>query len=85
MIRVTIEMVTQGDDSRTRILAQGVIVNDQSGGTGPVGNYDFGLTKQIPKSGRDPGLWRTGKVKGFRRHEKNVWHLLKLCLEEATR
>lgn len=82
MIRITIEMVPQGDDDRAYVMAQGVIIN-QGSGTPTLGNYEYGLSKQTNVPGRDPGLTRTGKVTGFNRKSYNVWHLVKAVLEDA--
>lgn len=84
MIRVTVEMVPKGDDARARILAQGVIVNDGKG-TQTIGSYDYGITSQINVPGRDPGIWKQGKVRGFRRKRDNVWRLLALVLDDALK
>ena len=42
MIRITVELVPHGDESRARVLAHGIIAND---GTGTLerGNYNFVL------------------------------------------
>lgn len=78
MIRVTIELVPRGDESRTRVLAVGTIVNDGSG-TLQRGNYRFRLSQ----SGRVGAVSREGEVRNFPRRAKNVWHLLALVLNTA--
>jgi hypothetical protein len=82
MIRVTIEMVPQGDDERAFTMAQGVIINDGSE-TGAIGNYAYGLTRQTNIPGRDPGIGHKGEINDFPRARRNVWHLLKAVLEDA--
>lgn len=78
MIRVTVELVPRGDESRARILCRGLIVNDGSG-TLRTGNYRFSLSQQ----GRPNVQSREGEVKDFPRLSKNVWHLLRLVLNQA--
>lgn len=78
MIRVTVELVPHGDESRARILARGIIANDGSG-TLQRGNYRF----QLSQSRRLNVTARAGTVKGFPRLSKNVWHLLRLVLNSA--
>lgn len=78
MIRVTVELVPRGDESRALILARGVIANDGSG-TLRRGNYRFALSQQR----RLTVTARKGEVKDFPRLSKNVWHLLRLVLNQA--
>lgn len=78
MIRVTIELVPRGDETKTRILCRGIIANDGSG-TLRRGNYRFALSQQK----RLTATAREGEVKDFPRLSKNVWHLLKLVLNQA--
>lgn len=78
MIRITIEQVPRGDEKRARVLARGTIVNDGSG-TPRRGNYKFDLSR----SGRITVTSRRGEVKDSPRASKNVWHLLRLVLNEA--
>lgn len=82
MIRITIEMVPGGNDDHAYLMAQGVIINDGKGTAGR-GNYDYGLTRQTNIPGRDPGISREGKVVGFDRRSRNVWHLVKMVLDDA--
>lgn len=78
MIRVTVELVPHGDESRARVLARGTIAND---GTGTLrrGNYRYSLSQQ----GRLNTATREGAVTNFPRLSKNVWHLLALVLNTA--
>lgn len=78
MIRVTIEMVPRGDESKARIIAQGRIFNDGSG-TFQRGNYGYWLSQ----SRRLTVASREGSVRNFPRSAKNVWHLLALVLNTA--
>lgn len=78
MIRVTVELVPHGDESRARVLARGTMTND---GTGTLqrGNYRF----QLSQSGRPNATSRVGSVRDFPRRAKNVWWLLREVLNEA--
>jgi len=78
VIRVTVELVPHGDESRAKVLCQGMIANDGSG-TLRKGNYRFQLSQQ----GRLSATARKGEVKDFPRLSKNVWHLLRLVLNTA--
>ncbi len=82
MIRVTVELVPRGDESQARVLAQGVIVNDGTG-TLSTGAYTYGITAQTNVEGRDPGIWKQGRIVGFKRKRDNVWRLLKRVLDDA--
>jgi hypothetical protein len=78
VIRVTVELVPHGDESRARVLARGTITNDGTG-TFQRGNYRFWLSQ----SGRVNATSREGEVKDFPRRAKNVWHLLSRVLAVA--
>jgi hypothetical protein len=78
VIRVTVELVPHGDESRARVLARGTITNDGTG-TFQRGNYRFWLSQ----SGRPNTATREGAVTNFPRQAKNVWHLLAQCLNTA--
>lgn len=79
MIRVTVELVPHGDESRARLLARGTITND---GTGTLqrGNYRFRFWNG---KATKKGPWREGEVRDFPRRDKNVWWLLGLCLDSV--
>lgn len=78
MIRITIELVPHGDESRARVLARGEIINEGTG-TRERGNYYFWLSQ----SGRVTTKSRWGNVRDFPRLRKNVWHLLARVLNTA--
>jgi hypothetical protein len=71
MIRVTIEMLPKGDESRKRHLGTVEIAND---GTGSAlrGNYKVRLSKW----GRPATDWMTGAVKDFARRSQGPYDLL---------
>lgn len=82
MIRITVEMVPKGDDSRAWTMAQGVIANDGTG-TETVGTYVYGFSGQAQTPGHDPGIRISGRLTGFRRKRSNVWHLIAECLTQG--
>lgn len=82
MIRITIEMLPNGSEDASYVLAQGIIANDGKG-TETVGNYFYGLSGQAKRPHHDPGIRYQGEVSGFPRKRLNVWHLLKRVLDDA--
>jgi hypothetical protein len=78
MLRVTVELVPHGDESRARHLGTAVIAND---GTGDLdtGNYWAKLSKW--GSG---ATWKRGKYKGFPRKRRGPWDLLYCLLREIV-
>ena len=79
MIRVTVELVPHGDESRKRHLGTAVIVNDATG-THWTGNYRVVLSKM----GRPDEFWRRGGVEGFPRLRLGAWDLLYRALRETV-
>jgi hypothetical protein len=70
MIRITIELISAVDPSRSRILGTMDIENDGTG-TQEVGNYLGTLhAEYTPKEGRK------GKVTAFDRRRQSVWSLV---------
>lgn len=82
MLRITIEMLPGGMEGASYMLAQGVIINDNTGSQ-TIGNYKYGLSGQNKRRGRDPGIKYEGEVSGFPRKRRDLWALLKLVLEDA--
>lgn len=82
MLRITIEMLPKGDDSKAYTVAQGVIAND---GTGDLatGNYVYGFSGQAKRPGHDPGIRTSGRLEGFSRRRHNAWELLRRCLNQG--
>jgi hypothetical protein len=78
MLVVKIELWPHGDESRKVNLGTAHIIND---GTGDrrVGNYIIKLFKWTNKN-KEPGIWKAGKVIGFRRLVGGPWDLLLLGL-----
>ena len=77
VLRVTIELVPLGVESRKRVIGQAIIYNDASGDYYN-GNYQFDLKQKSKKT------WRSGRITGFKRRSKNCWHLLKQILNEGV-
>lgn len=76
MIRVTVELIPKGDESRARKLATMEIANDATGTT-EVGNYRGTLhAEYTPKEGRH------GRVLGFHRKRQSVWSLIGAFLKQ---
>ena len=76
MLRITIELVPYGDESRKRVLGIGEITNDAMG-THTTGNYHGRLSKWAPKTGQ---TWRRGTVTNFKRKAHGPWDLVYLAL-----
>lgn len=71
MIRITVELLPHGDESRKRHLGTAEIVNDATG-TAEAGNY----TVRLSKWGRPSQTWKSGRVEGFDRARLGAWDLL---------
>jgi hypothetical protein len=82
MLRITIEKVPYGISEYAHIIHRGTIVND---GTGTLsgGNYRIKLDKKLSKSGAHTGIYKTGRVKGFKRKKEGAWKLLFLGLQDC--
>ena len=76
MIRVTVELVSFGDESLKKIIGEAKIIND---GTGDMyeGNYKVINTEDIK-------AWEDSVVKGFPRLDKSIWDLLYLSLKNVV-
>jgi hypothetical protein len=77
MIRVTVELLRNGDEKRKLHLANAYISNDLSG-TAQIGNYDVILMCMLDQTSV------IGSVKDFPRLKKDVWDLLYLALEDTV-
>ncbi len=75
MIRVTVELLPGGDESKVKHLGTAYITND---GTGDfdTGNYDIKLSKW----GQPNSIWKTGRFIGFPRLKLGPWDLLCMAL-----
>ncbi len=75
MIRIIVELLPKGDESRKRHLGTAEIINDGTG-TRTEGNYCVRLSKW----GLPNVTWRTGTVVGFPRLQLGPWDLLMCAL-----
>lgn len=76
MLKVNIELHPGGSKTNKKLLTTANIVNDGTG-TVEVGNYKmdiFNWTKS--------GVYKRGKVKGFKRLKWSPWYLLHLALKD---
>lgn len=79
MIRITVELLPGGDESRAKVLGTALIANDGTG-TQTTGNYSYIISgkRSILKGGQ-------GNILGFRRKSDNVWELLRQVLNQMKR
>ena len=75
MLRVTVDLVPFGIESRKRTIATAKIWNDATG-TPARGNYQFTLSQ----NGRPDRIWKAGSLKNFPRKRMGIWWLLFLVL-----
>jgi hypothetical protein len=78
MLRITVELVPQGDESLKQHLGTAIIANDGEG-TVELGNYHA----RFSKWGKPNNVWKTGTVKSFPRQKRGPWDLLYLALQSA--
>lgn len=78
MLRITVELIPQGDEKRKRHMGTAEIINDGSGDS-KTGNYKVRLSKW----GNPSQTWKWGKLQGFPRQHLGPWDLLSLCLVAA--
>jgi hypothetical protein len=79
MIRVTVEMIPFGDESKKLVISVGNIWNTGEGSVG-VGHYKFNISKRNqPKI-----VWKFGDINDFPRQRLNAWDLLYRALKEAV-
>lgn len=76
MLEIKIDLVPMGYRSLTRQIGYVKIWNDASG-TDDIGNYKYEV-----KDERDE-IVATGEYKGFKRLEKNVFHLMRDILNKT--
>lgn len=79
MIKVTVELISAVDPSRSKLLGIAVIAN--VGGDRSVGDYVVKLSKWAPKTSE---VWRGGEVRGFDRVKRGSWDLLYLALKNIV-
>lgn len=81
MLRVTIELVPFGLESRKSTIGVVEIANDGSGDT-TTGNYEVTLSKEPPIA-KKRGVWKKGEVKGFPRLKLGPYDLLYRALKSC--
>lgn len=79
MLRITIELVPHGDESRKRAIGYAEIRNDGTGDR-QTGNYGVRLSQW----GRPGSTWKRGVVTGFPRLKLGPWDLLYLALDACV-
>lgn len=77
MLRITIELVPWGIESRARTIAIGTIANTGTG-TATSGEYHVELRDAAGRK------WKTGGITGFPRKRLLAWDLLYRALEELV-
>ena len=84
MLKVTIELLPHGDESRSRILGIATISNDGEASLktdGELGDYNVSLSKWAPKQSE---TWKSGRVERFNRLSRGPWDLLYLALRNIV-
>ena len=84
MIRVTVELVSAIDPSRSRVLGVAEIANDGAHSVatdGQRGAYTVRLSKWAPKLKE---TWKTARVSDFDRVKRGPWDLLYLALRACV-
>lgn len=79
MLRVTIELLPYGDETRKRHLGTCEIANDASG-TPTRGNYHIRFSRR----GKPFSTWKETRVEGFPRKRLGAWDLLFLALRNIV-
>jgi hypothetical protein len=79
MIRITVELVPKGDNSKARKLWQALIGNDATG-TMTRGNYRYTLSRR----GAAGSVWKAGRIYDFPRKDLGVWDLMYRVLKDAV-
>jgi len=77
MLRVTIELVPLGIESRTRVIATGTIANTGTG-TRTCGDYRVELRDAAGRK------WKSGHIEGFPRTRLLAWDLLYRALRKLV-
>jgi len=77
VLRITIELVPWGIESRAKIIATGTIANTGTG-TPTSGNYRVELRDATDRK------WKSGTITGFPRKRLLAWDLLYRALEKVV-
>lgn len=80
MLRITVELISHGDETRKKIIGVMEIANDGTGsdgsGNSAIGHYNGTLRAEPAYTGRMPGGVRRGRVTNFARRTQSVWSLV---------
>lgn len=76
MIKVTVELVSAIDPSRSRLLGTAIIANDGAGSV-TRGNYNAQFY------GGTGGSGKQGRVENYPRKAVSIWNLLRRSIEAA--
>ncbi len=79
MLRISIDLVPHGDETKKRSLGTAKIWNDGTSLDTKIGNYKFSLLKWRGAK----GIWKEGKLKNFPRKRLGAWDLLYRALGEV--
>lgn len=79
MLRITIELVPHGDESKKKHLGTAIIVNDGTGGR-DVGNY-YAKFSHFDSPNK---TWKCSTCEGFKRLKRGPWDLLYIMLKDAV-
>jgi hypothetical protein len=82
VLRVTIELVPHGDDSRAEKIGEAIIANDGTGTTN-IGNYRARIQRFSRGKNKRALTPMRCRVHGFARLTHGPWDLLYLILKEA--
>jgi hypothetical protein len=82
MLRVTVELVPLGDESRAEVIGTAIIANDGTG-THSSGNYRARIHRFSRGKNRHELTPMRCRVGGFSRLDHGPWDLLYLVLKEA--
>jgi hypothetical protein len=77
VLRITIEMVPHGDESRKRVIYVAKIINLL---TGTKTRGDYGMIMYRGRSTK--AIWKKCRINGFPRKQRNAWDLLYRGLRE---
>lgn len=76
-LRVTVELIPHGDESRKKVIGIMDIVNNCKGTT-ELGSYDISLSGPVIGSSSHD-IWRGGNLAGFKR-SRGYWSCVRECL-----
>lgn len=80
MIKITVELLKNGNPKNVELLGVAYITNDRSSEDTYRGNYSVELTRRGQHNTR---IWRKGEVTGFPRKRQLVWDLLFAALRSC--